>query len=116
MSGALKKTTGLVGLAVVPNAKEVLVGSYQKILKEISAMPADAGYRKQVEAVTNHRLGVASKSGITDEEIETELNCGQIEELIVQAKDELSLAKKMLEWKPWEPLAAPPLKDQWKFP
>lgn len=34
--------------------------------------------------------------------IEKRIQCGQVEELIVQAKDELQLIPKMAEWKPWE--------------
>ena len=50
------------------------------------------------------------------EELEKKINCGQIEEVIVQAENEVMLARKMLEWKPWEPLVrdAPP--NQWKWP
>ena len=32
---AVKRTTGIVGLEVVPNAREVLVGLYQKTMQEI---------------------------------------------------------------------------------
>ena len=39
-----------------------------------------------------------------------------VEEVMEQAGHELSLAKKMTEWKPWEPLEEAPNADQWKFP
>lgn len=48
-------------------------------------------------------------------EIEKKLNCGQIEELIMQAEDELKLVGKMEEWKPWEPLEVPVPKGQWEY-
>lgn len=50
------------------------------------------------------------------EVVEDKINCGQVEELIDQAKNELSLAEKMLLWKPWEKLTkeAPP--NQWTWP
>ena len=33
-----------------------------------------------------------------------------------KAEDEFSLAKKMQEWQPWEPLQNPPPADQWTWP
>ena len=41
-----------------------------------------------------------------------QINCGQLEELIVQAEEELKLAAKMKEWKAWEPLAVTPPPNQ----
>lgn len=35
----VKETTGVVGLEVVPNAREVLINIYNKTLKEIQAVP-----------------------------------------------------------------------------
>ncbi|KAE9464819.1 hypothetical protein C3L33_03274, partial [Rhododendron williamsianum] len=46
----VKETTGIVGLEVVPNAREVLIKLYAKTLKEIEAVPEDEGYRKAVES------------------------------------------------------------------
>eukprot|EP01136_Pigoraptor_vietnamica_P042873 Opistho-1_new@17543 len=48
--------------------------------------------------------------------IESKIGCGQVEELIVQAKDELQLAEKMTQWKPWERLVAPAPSNQWQWP
>lgn len=50
------------------------------------------------------------------EEIEEKVNCGQAEELIAQAEKELSLSRKLLSYKPWEPLVTEALPDQWKWP
>ncbi len=41
---------------------------------------------------------------------------GQIEEIILQAKDELNLVGKMEEWKAWEQLEVPIPEGQWQYP
>uniref|UniRef100_A0A8D2I2K0 NADH dehydrogenase [ubiquinone] 1 alpha subcomplex subunit 5 n=1 Tax=Urocitellus parryii TaxID=9999 RepID=A0A8D2I2K0_UROPR len=76
MAGVLKKTTGLVGLAVCESPHE------------------ESDVKK----------------------LEEQLQHGQIEEVILQAETELSLARKMLQWKPWEPLIEEPPANQWKWP
>lgn len=96
----VKQTTGIVGLDVVPNAREVLIGLYSKTLKEIQAVPEDEGYRKAVESFTRHRLKVCQEEEDW-EKIEQRLGCGQVEELIEEAQDELKLIAKMIEWDPW---------------
>ena len=50
------------------------------------------------------------------QELEKKINCGQIEEVILQAKNELELSRKILETKAWEPLIAEPSPNQWKWP
>ncbi|KAI3471173.1 hypothetical protein Pfo_027836 [Paulownia fortunei] len=96
----VKETTGIVGLDVVPNAREVLIGLYTKTLEEIKAVPEDEGYRKAVESFTRHRLKVCREEEDW-EAIEKKLGCGQVEELIEEAQDELKLIGHMNEWKPW---------------
>jgi NADH dehydrogenase (ubiquinone) 1 alpha subcomplex subunit 5 len=83
----VKATTGIFGLDVVPNAREVLTKLYEKTLKDVQVrgplaipqttpegprptqrptttcapsqiIPADVPYRKSVEAFTNFRLQV----------------------------------------------------------
>ncbi|KAI2547679.1 NDUFA5 isoform 2 [Pan troglodytes] len=76
MAGVLKKTTGLVGLAVCN---------------------------------TPHEEPDVKK-------LEDQLQGGQLEEVILQAEHELNLARKMREWKLWEPLVEEPPADQWKWP
>uniref|UniRef100_A0A8C9PXD2 NADH dehydrogenase [ubiquinone] 1 alpha subcomplex subunit 5 n=1 Tax=Spermophilus dauricus TaxID=99837 RepID=A0A8C9PXD2_SPEDA len=73
VAGVLKKTTGLVGLAVCETESDV-------------------------------------------KKLEEQLQHGQIEEVILQAENELSLARKMLQWKPREPLIEGPPANQWKWP
>lgn len=91
----VKETTGIVGLDVVPNAREVLIGLYSRTLKEIQAVPEDEGYRKAVESFTRHRLKVCQEEEDW-EQIEKRIGCGQVEELIEEARDELTLIAKMI--------------------
>jgi len=101
LASASKGSTGIVGLDVVPNAREVLISLYQQTLQAVKPIPESAQYRKSVEALTQHRLKVCQEEEDW-ENIEKKIQCGQVEELIVQAKDELQLIPKMAEWKPWE--------------
>ncbi|ETE67863.1 NADH dehydrogenase [ubiquinone] 1 alpha subcomplex subunit 5 [Ophiophagus hannah] len=89
----LKKTTGLVGLAVCNNPHESLKILYTKILGILESMPQDAAYRKYTEKFTSERF-----------------------DIVKAAENELSLAKKMLKYRPWEPLVEEPPENQWKWP
>lgn len=91
----MKETTGIVGLDVVPNAREVLIGLYNKTLTEIQKVPEDEGYRKAVESFTRHRLKACQEEEDW-EAIENRLGCGQVEELIEEAQDELKLISHMI--------------------
>ncbi|XP_038993922.1 probable NADH dehydrogenase [ubiquinone] 1 alpha subcomplex subunit 5, mitochondrial, partial [Hibiscus syriacus] len=95
----VKETTGIVGLDVVPNARDVLIGLYNKTLKEIQSVPDVEGYRKAVESFTRHRLKVCQEENW--QMIEKRLGCGQVEELIEEAREELTLIGKMIELDPW---------------
>ncbi|KAK0135035.1 NADH dehydrogenase [ubiquinone] 1 alpha subcomplex subunit 5 [Merluccius polli] len=115
MAGLLKKTTGLVGLAVSKNPQERLRILYSKILASLQTMPPDAAYRKYTEQLVSERFHLL-KTEPDVEKLEQKINGGQIEEVIFQAECELALSRKMAQWKPWEPLVeeAPP--NQWKWP
>ncbi|KAK7302412.1 hypothetical protein RJT34_13301 [Clitoria ternatea] len=67
-----------------------------KTLKEIEKVPEDEGYRKAVESFTRHRLKVCQEEHDW-ESIEKRLGCGQVEELIEEAHDELKLISYMIE-------------------
>ncbi|KAM6986863.1 NADH dehydrogenase [ubiquinone] 1 alpha subcomplex subunit 5 [Aplochiton taeniatus] len=115
MAGLIKKTTSLVGLAVSQNPHERLRILYSKILASLQAIPPDAAYRKYTEQLINERFNII-KTEPDVAKLEQKISCGQIEEVIHQAECELSLSRKMVEWKPWEPLIEEPPPNQWKWP
>ncbi|KAK3808714.1 MAG: ETC complex I subunit conserved region-domain-containing protein [Benniella sp.] len=97
-STVAKKTTGIYGLPVHPDPRPHLITVYNDTLKTLEKFPTHAVYRQATAALTNHRLSVVQ--GTEDiSKIEETLDAGQIEEVVVQAIDELKLANKMLEWK-----------------
>ncbi|KAF9428380.1 hypothetical protein BGZ94_002598 [Podila epigama] len=109
-----KKTTGIYGLPVHPNPRPHLIKIYSDTLKALEQIPEHAVYRQATSAMTTHRLNVVKNTeDIT--KIEQAIDAGQIEEVVVQAVDELKLVGKMVEWKSWEPLETPAPKDQWNY-
>ncbi|CAB4029092.1 NADH dehydrogenase [ubiquinone] 1 alpha subcomplex subunit 5 [Paramuricea clavata] len=78
-------------------------------------MPSTAVYRTSTENLTKQRMKLVEMEA-NIEELEKKIGCGQIEEVIEQANDELSLAQKMSEWQPWGPLETEAPPDQWKWP
>merc|ERR1712195_381526 len=88
---SVKTTTGIVGYPVDPHAHETLKGLYSQTFDALSDIPADANYRKNVEAITNHRLKIVTEQP----------DVSLMEEMIQDAKDELELIPQIAEWKPW---------------
>ncbi|XP_038179645.1 NADH dehydrogenase [ubiquinone] 1 alpha subcomplex subunit 5-like isoform X1 [Arvicola amphibius] len=113
MACALKKTTGLVRLTVCDTPHERLTILYTKILDILKQFPKHAACRKYTEQITNEKLDMV-KADV--KKLENLLQDGEVEEVILQAENELSLARKMLQWKPWEPLVEEPPANQWKWP
>ncbi|KAJ1724665.1 hypothetical protein LPJ73_000737 [Coemansia sp. RSA 2703] len=110
-----KVTTGIVGIPVNANARPQLLGLYKKTLDELKAkIPESAVYRQSVEAITVQRMNIVEQHEDTAR-IEELINCGQIEELIDQAEDEIKLISRMAEWKAWEPLEEPAPPRQWEY-
>ena len=70
----LKRTTGLVGVPVIPNARSVLIELYDKTLENVKVgrrlecaanfqkIPANTEYRKNVEAFTKYRKNVVEQN------------------------------------------------------
>jgi NADH dehydrogenase (ubiquinone) 1 alpha subcomplex subunit 5 len=105
-----KSTTGIVGLAVEPEARSVLSAVYTRTLEQLQAFPAESAYRSTVEALTKERLAVVeSKTDLL--EIEEQIGAGQVEQLIQQANDELSLMPALLDAKVWEEYVGPPAEE-----
>ena len=101
LCAAVKRTTGLVGVPVIPNARAVLVELYDKTLENVKKIPADAEYRKNVEAFTKYRKRVVQENEDV-KTIERIIGCGQVEELVEQANDELSLIEDYYRDRLWE--------------
>jgi len=60
------QTTGLVGIAVNPQARTALIDLYQKTLQALSELPESAEYRQATEKLTRRRLEIVQKE--TDHE------------------------------------------------
>lgn len=114
MSKVLKTSTKITGLAVATNPHHTLSSLYGKIQRALAKMPA-CTYRNNTEKIVAERAAIVSTTPSVPD-IEKKIGCGQVEELIVQAENELILARKMLGWKPWEQLVATPPKTQWQWP
>merc|ERR1712154_440900 len=110
-----KVSTGLTGLAVNRHPQQTLKALYNKILFECEKMPAGAAYKVNTMQIINERLELV-KANDCPVQLEQKINCGQIEEVIQQAKRELRLCRNMLKWKPWEPLVGPAPQNQWTWP
>eukprot|EP00301_Raphidiophrys_heterophryoidea_P024274 c7815_g1_i2.p1 GENE.c7815_g1_i2~~c7815_g1_i2.p1 ORF type:complete len:221 (+),score=46.45 c7815_g1_i2:1-663(+) len=97
-----KISTNLVGIDVVPDARERLIRQAQEILRCIALdIPPTAQYRINVERTFRFRLRIAQE--VEDiYELEQTIRCGQVEELLRQGESELKLISKMREWRPWE--------------
>ncbi|KAM7133464.1 NADH dehydrogenase [ubiquinone] 1 alpha subcomplex subunit 5-like [Molossus nigricans] len=115
MVGLLKKTTGLVGLAVWESPHKRLRILYTKILDVLEQIPKNAAYRRYTVQITSEKLDMV-KAEPDVKKLDDQFQGGQIEEVILQAGNELSLVRKMIQWKPWEPLVEEPPANQRKWP
>ena len=115
MAKYAKLTTGLTGLPVAKNPHHTLGCLYGKILRALAKIPETAAYRKYTEQIIQHRCKLLNEC-CDVHVLEKAVGCGQAEELIVQAENELLLVRKMLGWKPWEPLVQEPPPKQWDWP
>lgn len=77
MSGALKKATGLTGLAVAKTPHHTLGVLYGKILRVLQKMPESAAYRRYTEQIVCERAD-ALKSTPDVIALEKKIGCGQV--------------------------------------
>jgi len=73
---------------------------YKATLETVKSIPLYSKYRVNVERTTRHRMKlVEDTENIAD--LELKIGVGMIEEVILQAKDELQLIPFMIEKQPW---------------
>lgn len=107
--------TGIAGLYQHPNPRPALISLYNHTLKVLNNdFPPESVYRQSVEAMTKNRLQIVEQNEIT-EVIENKIGGGLIEEIVIQANDELNLARELSSLKVWEELEEQPLPDQWVY-
>lgn len=97
----LKKFVGIEDLlGRDPDARGTLKDLLQQLRDAVSALPADADYRRAVEATVAYRLKVleANDSDAAAEEVLD----SHLEELILEAREELNLVPILAEQRPWD--------------
>mmetsp|Transcript_21285 Transcript_21285/g.31635 ORF Transcript_21285/g.31635 Transcript_21285/m.31635 type:complete len:182 (-) Transcript_21285:240-785(-) len=102
--GKGKTSTGLVGLAVDHEWQPKMVTKYQALLDKMatSDMPETYRYREIVEKVARYRIQAALDHPEDPDKVEEMCNCGQVEELVEQADDEMTVLDMILENRWWE--------------
>lgn len=107
--------TGLTGIYQHPNPRPALIALYNHTLTVLDTkFPKESVYKQSVEALTRNRLKIVQEEEIT-ENIENKIGGGLIEEIIIQAHEELGLASDLSLMKCWEELEEKPLDDQWVY-
>mmetsp|Transcript_31556 Transcript_31556/g.66830 ORF Transcript_31556/g.66830 Transcript_31556/m.66830 type:complete len:192 (+) Transcript_31556:81-656(+) len=102
--GRGKTSTGLVGLAVDHDAVPKMITKYQALLDKLAAsdMPPTAQYRINIEKIARFRIKAAQGNLDDPEKVEELCNCGQVEELVVQADNEMIVMDMYLRNRWWE--------------
>lgn len=94
-------TTGLVGLEVQPHGREILIKLYEKIMDSVKDLPEDNPLKKFYGTIINQRLPIL-RSVTNVFELEKQLDAGQIEEMIVDAQNQVDhVLPLMLKEQPW---------------
>ncbi|KAI8469638.1 MAG: mitochondrial NADH:ubiquinone oxidoreductase 18 kDa subunit [Monoraphidium minutum] len=97
----LKKFMGVEDLlGKEADARGTLTGLLQQLKAAVGALPADADYRRAIEATVAYRLKVLDANE-SDAAVEEVLD-SHLEELILECREELNLVPIMGEYKPWD--------------
>ena len=91
-----------MGLAVDPDALPKMITKYGALLDKVKVMPETAQYRINIEQICNHRIKAATDHPEDPEKVEELCNCGQVEELVVQADDEMIVMDMYIKNRWWE--------------
>ena len=94
----VKVSTGIPGLKVLPNARDVLIDLYTQTLRDVKGLQGVKHgnyYRAAMEAMVKARLKVCQEEHDW-EAIESRLGFGQIEDLVDQAREDLALVRKFI--------------------
>mmetsp|Transcript_48001 Transcript_48001/g.138227 ORF Transcript_48001/g.138227 Transcript_48001/m.138227 type:complete len:162 (-) Transcript_48001:89-574(-) len=102
--GKGKTSTGIVGLPADPDAVQNIIVHYQALLDRMAAsdLPETSQYRVDVETIANYRIKVAKENPDDPDLVEDLCQCGQVEELVEQAKDEMEVLEMYLKERVWE--------------
>jgi NADH dehydrogenase (ubiquinone) 1 alpha subcomplex subunit 5 len=81
-----------------------IVVKYQGLLDRMAAsdMPETAQYRSDVEKISRYRIKIAMENPEDPEMVEDLCQCGQVEELVQQADDEMEVLEMYLKERMWE--------------
>lgn len=93
-----------VGLPVDPDACTKIVTKYQAILDRMAAsdLPETSQYRVDVGKIAQYRIDVATQYANDPDMVEELCQCGQVEELVQQADDEMLVLDMYLKERLWE--------------
>jgi NADH dehydrogenase (ubiquinone) 1 alpha subcomplex subunit 5 len=99
------------GLAVDYDAVPKMVSKYQLLLDTMAAsdMPETYQYRIVVEKMCRYRIKACLDYPDDPEMVEELCNCGQVEELVVQADDEMEVLQMILKARWWERIPQEPV-------
>lgn len=81
-----------------------MVKHYQALLDRmaVSDLPETAQYRVDVEKIAKYRIKIAQEYPDDPDMVEELCQCGQVEELVEQAKDEMEVLEMYLKERLWE--------------
>ncbi|KAJ9086334.1 hypothetical protein DSO57_1005041 [Entomophthora muscae] len=102
----------MTGVVSHPAPLPHLIELYGKTIKELNELPEKSFYRSSTMAITHERLNIIKSTNDVSEVVK-KLGLQQIEELILEANDELKLVAEIKETKPWEDLQDRAPVGQW---